>query len=97
LFIPRAHVRSHGGMILTGENWRHRRKPCPSATLPTTNPTWIDAGAKPGLRFERPPEIWHDLGGIVLYVLIFACLDTDGTTEGSRLNASKRFPSSVCS
>jgi hypothetical protein len=33
---------SHGGMILTGENWRTRRKKCPRATLPTKNPTWTD-------------------------------------------------------
>jgi hypothetical protein len=30
------------------------RKTCPSATSPTTNPTWIDLGANPGLRGERP-------------------------------------------
>jgi hypothetical protein len=32
---------------LLGEN-------LPSATLSTTNPTWIDPGANPGLRGERP-------------------------------------------
>jgi hypothetical protein len=26
----------------------------PSATLSSTNPTWIDPGANPGLRGERP-------------------------------------------
>jgi hypothetical protein len=26
----------------------------PSATLSTTNPTWIEPGANPGLRGERP-------------------------------------------
>jgi len=36
------------------ENRRTRRKTCPSATLSTTNPTWIDPGANPGLRGERP-------------------------------------------
>jgi hypothetical protein len=41
-------------MILTGENQRTRRKTCPSATLSTTNPTWIDPGANPGLQGERP-------------------------------------------
>jgi hypothetical protein len=30
---------AHGGMILTGENRRTRRKTCPSDTLSTTNPT----------------------------------------------------------
>jgi hypothetical protein len=40
----------HGGMILTEENRRTRRRTCPSATLSTTNPTWTD----PGLSGERP-------------------------------------------
>jgi hypothetical protein len=40
--------------ILTGENRRTRRKTCPSASLSTTNPTWIDSCANPGLRGERP-------------------------------------------
>jgi hypothetical protein len=37
-------LESDGGMILTGENRRTRRKTCPIATLSTTNPTWIDPG-----------------------------------------------------
>jgi hypothetical protein len=41
-----------GGMILTGQNQRTRRKTCLSATLFTINPIWIDPGAKPGLRGE---------------------------------------------
>jgi hypothetical protein len=45
---------SDGGMILTGENRRTRRKPCPSSTLSTTDPAWIDPGANPGLHCERP-------------------------------------------
>jgi hypothetical protein len=40
--------------VLTGENWRTRRKTCLSATLSTTNPTWIVPGANPGLRGEKP-------------------------------------------
>jgi hypothetical protein len=47
-------LESDGGMILTGENRRTRRKTCPSATLPTTNPTWIFPGANPGLRGDSP-------------------------------------------
>jgi hypothetical protein len=35
-------------------NGRTRRKPCLSATLSTTNPTWTDQVANPGLRGERP-------------------------------------------
>jgi hypothetical protein len=47
-------LESDGGMILTGGNQRTRRKTCPSATLSTTDPTWIDPGVNPGLRGERP-------------------------------------------
>jgi hypothetical protein len=41
-------------MKLTEENRSTREKTCPSATLSTTNPTWIDPGSNPGLRGERP-------------------------------------------
>jgi hypothetical protein len=41
-------------MILTGGNWRSRRKAYPSATLFTTNPTWTDPSANAGLRSEKP-------------------------------------------
>jgi len=47
-------MESHGGIILTGENRRTRRKTCPSATLSTTNPTWTDTGTNSGLSCERP-------------------------------------------
>jgi hypothetical protein len=47
-------LESDGGMISTGENRRTWRKTCPSATLSTTNPTWIDLGAIPGVRGEGP-------------------------------------------
>jgi hypothetical protein len=40
--------------IVTWKNRRTRRKTCPSAILSTTNPTWIDPGANPGLRGEWP-------------------------------------------
>jgi hypothetical protein len=36
-----------GETVVLGEN-------LPSATLSTTNPTWIDPGANPGLRGKRP-------------------------------------------
>jgi hypothetical protein len=47
-------LESDGGMILTGESRRPRRKTCHSATLSTTNPTWIDPGANPDQCGERP-------------------------------------------
>jgi hypothetical protein len=40
--------------IIDRGNRRTQRKNCPSATLSTTNPTWIDPGTNPGLRCERP-------------------------------------------
>jgi hypothetical protein len=39
---------------IDGENRRTWRKTCPSATLTTTNSTWIEPGANKGLRDERP-------------------------------------------
>jgi hypothetical protein len=47
-------LESDGGMILKGENRKTRKRTCPNATLSTTNPTWIEPGANPGLRVERP-------------------------------------------
>ena len=47
-------VWSIGGMTLTRENRASRTKPCPSATMPTTNLTWTELEPKPGLRSETP-------------------------------------------
>jgi hypothetical protein len=61
LSIPRMiheWIWSSGGMILTGEKRRTRRKTCPSAILFTTNPTWTVLGATPVLRVEKPAT-WH--------------------------------------
>jgi hypothetical protein len=40
-------------MIGTRENRRTRWKTCSTATLSTTNPTWTDPGANPGLRVSE--------------------------------------------
>jgi hypothetical protein len=45
---------SNGGMILAQKNLRTWRKTCPSATLSTTNPTWINPSANLGLHGDRP-------------------------------------------
>jgi hypothetical protein len=57
--------------ILTGENRKTRRKTCPSATFSTTNPTWIDPGANPGLRGERPAtnDLRHGTA-LITYLLV---------------------------
>jgi hypothetical protein len=50
---------AHGGIILAGENWRTRRKSCPSATLSTTNPTvWNRARAKAAAVRVRRLTTW---------------------------------------
>jgi hypothetical protein len=47
-------MENHGGMKLTRENWRTRRKTCRNAILSTINHTWTEPRANPGLRGERP-------------------------------------------
>jgi hypothetical protein len=65
-------LESDGGMILTGETRRTRRKTCPSATLSTTNPTWIDPGANPGHHGERPAtnDLSHGTRGLLHTYLV---------------------------
>jgi hypothetical protein len=65
-------LESDGGMILTGENRRTRRKTCPSVTLSTINTTWIDLDANPGLRDERPAtnDLNHGKGPALSLLLI---------------------------
>jgi hypothetical protein len=43
-----------GGMKIGRGNQSTRKKTCPSATLPTTNPTWLDPGLNPGCRGGKP-------------------------------------------
>jgi hypothetical protein len=52
-----AMIHVYGAMVewyWQGKTKELGRKTCPSATLSTTNPTWIDPGANPGLHGERP-------------------------------------------
>jgi hypothetical protein len=55
-FLQMTHKRiwSNGGMILTGEIQRTRRKNCPNATSSTTDPKWTVLGAYQGFRGEKP-------------------------------------------
>jgi hypothetical protein len=59
--------------ILTRENRRTLRKTCPSATLSTTNPTWIDLVANPGFRGERPAtnDLSHGTAQSHAYFYVF--------------------------
>ena len=40
-------------MLLTGQSASNQRKPCPNATLSTTNPTWTTLSSNPSLRRDR--------------------------------------------
>jgi hypothetical protein len=45
------------------------KKTCPSATIPTTNPTSTDPGANPGLRGKRPTnQVSHDTALPYMYL-----------------------------
>jgi hypothetical protein len=63
-------LESDGGMTLAGVNRRIRRKTCPSANMSTANPTWIDPGANPGLRVERPATNRLSLGTALKFLVI---------------------------
>jgi hypothetical protein len=56
-------------MELTGENRRTRRETRTSATLSTTNLTWTDPGANPGLHIERPATNHLSHGTAYVFVL----------------------------
>jgi hypothetical protein len=62
--------------LLAGENRRTRRKTRPSATSSTTNPIWIDLGANPGLRGERPAtnDLSHGTAGTSYLAVVFSTL-----------------------
>jgi hypothetical protein len=47
-------VRSSDAIVLTGKGQSTRRKPYPTASFFTTNPTWTGLEKNPGLRGERP-------------------------------------------
>jgi hypothetical protein len=59
---------ANGGMIFAGETEKLGEN-LPSATLSTTNPTWKDPGANPGLRGERPATN-HLSHGTALYLVL---------------------------
>jgi hypothetical protein len=46
----------------------------PSATLSTTNPTWIDPGTNPGLRGERPATNRLSHGTAHLTITMIKCV-----------------------
>jgi hypothetical protein len=69
-------------MKLTGENRSTRRKPCPSATLSTTNPTRTDPGSNPGLRRDRPATSRLKHGTAWVYGRLLAGITGSNPAEG---------------
>jgi hypothetical protein len=62
-------LESNGGMIYwQGKTVEVGEKPVTVHALSTTNPTWIDPGANPGLHGERPAT--NDLSHDTDYVLM---------------------------
>jgi hypothetical protein len=57
-----------------GERSRARREPCPTATLPTTNPLWTGLGSNPGLQGKRPAINRLGHGTAIVLMLQFLCL-----------------------
>jgi hypothetical protein len=62
-------MKSHGRMILTGENQRTRKGTCPSATFSTKNSTWTDPGMNWGLCSKRSATncLIHGTATCILY------------------------------
>jgi hypothetical protein len=89
-------MESHGRMILmTGENQRTWRKTCPSSTLSTTNPTWIDLGVNPGLHIERPAtnHLSHGMAPQVNLPVLFLLAEMGATiATGSPGRRSSKRP-----
>jgi hypothetical protein len=81
--LPRyMNMESHGGMILTGESRRTRRKKCPTATVSTTNPTQIKPRANVGLHTERPATNRLSYGTALSISFGFAGAYSPGWTFG---------------
>jgi hypothetical protein len=60
------------------EDWqgkpKYSEKTCPSATLSTTNPTWLDPGSNPGLRGGKPATflstcLWTELKHQTIFIV----------------------------
>jgi hypothetical protein len=61
-------IHEYGELWCNDIDWQHvrtLRNTCPSATQSTTNPTWTDPGAHPGLRCER--QVANRLGSLLEY------------------------------
>jgi hypothetical protein len=56
------------GMKIGRGNRSTRRKPSPSATLSTTNPTWLDPGSNPGRHDGKPATNRLSYGAALNYV-----------------------------
>jgi hypothetical protein len=73
---------SSGGMILTGENRRTRKKGCRGSTLCTTKPTLTDLGANPGLSGKKPTKSRPSYGTTAMSYKGSGSVVHQGTTTG---------------
>jgi hypothetical protein len=68
----------------------YSEKPCPNASLSTTNPTWLDSGSNPGRRGGKPAtnRLSYDTAIQVIYVTSLSFRAMSGssysTDKGSR-------------
>jgi hypothetical protein len=64
--------REIGGMKIGRGNRSTRKKTYPSATLSTTNPTWLDPGLNPGRRGGKPATNRFSYGAALSLVLVYS-------------------------
>jgi hypothetical protein len=68
----------------------------PSATLSTTNPAWIDPGANPGLRAERPATNRLSHGTALLLILLIQNDVHSNFWSGYKTCTSQRVTTEFC-
>jgi hypothetical protein len=76
-------MENHGGVTLTGKNRRTRTETCPSATLSTTIPTWIDMGVNECFHGDRQATNRLSDGTAWLAVKLLMHLDVGNTDQVS--------------
>jgi hypothetical protein len=77
------------------EDWQRKpkysEKSCPSATVSTTNPTWLDPGLNPGLRGGKPKDQL-----LAIFIQIRSIEDTSSAGQDRLQMPSRRCSVCVC-
>jgi hypothetical protein len=87
------------------EDWqgkpKYSEKTCPSATLPTTNPTWLDPGLNPGRRGGKPASNrlsysaafilnkWHISTSVFVFTRYIFVLTFHGSISACRVRSNE--------